>query len=164
MHVVLDRVLLRDSSLTPEEILMSESQEQMCAVVVPDNVDAFMAICRKWDVEAVVIGEVTATGRLTVDWHGEQIVDVPPRSVAHDGPVYEAHTRGPPVRMRCRRTAPEISRARPMARNCATPCFDCSPHRILLTSPSSPTSTTGTCRATPCWLNRKTRGSFALMK
>ena len=62
MHVVLDRVLLRDSSLTPEEILMSESQERMCAVVVPDNVDAFMAICRKWDVEAVVIGEVTATG------------------------------------------------------------------------------------------------------
>jgi phosphoribosylformylglycinamidine synthase len=89
MHVVLDRVLLRDSSLTPEEILMSESQERMCAVVIPENVDAFMAICRKWDVEAVVIGEVTETGRLTVDWHGEQIVDVPPRSVAHDGPVYE---------------------------------------------------------------------------
>ena len=37
----------------------------------------------------MVIGEVTETGRLTVDWHGEQIVDVPPRSVAHDGPVYE---------------------------------------------------------------------------
>ncbi|MGA9148569.1 MAG: phosphoribosylformylglycinamidine synthase subunit PurL [Candidatus Nanopelagicales bacterium] len=89
MHVVLDRVLLRDSSLTPEEILMSESQERMCAVVIPENVDAFMVICRKWDVEAVVIGEVTETGRLTVDWHGEQIVDVPPRSVAHDGPVYE---------------------------------------------------------------------------
>ena len=89
MHVVLDRVLLRDSSLTPEEILMSESQERMCAVVIPENVEAFMVICRKWDVEAVVIGEVTETGRLTVDWHGEQIVDVPPRSVAHDGPVYE---------------------------------------------------------------------------
>ena len=88
MHVELDKVLLRDATLTPEEILMSESQERMCAVVQPENVDAFMAICNKWDVEAVVIGEVDTSGRLTVDWHGEQIVDVPPRSVAHDGPVY----------------------------------------------------------------------------
>ncbi len=65
MHVWLDRVLLRDSSLSPEEILMSESQERMCAVVSPDNIDAFMAICAKWDVEAVVIGEVNDSGRLT---------------------------------------------------------------------------------------------------
>lgn len=96
MHVVLDRVPLRDSSLTPEEILMSESQERMCAVVTPANIDAFLAICERWDVEAVVIGEVTATGRLTVDWHGEQIVDVPPRSVAHDGPVYHRPLARPP--------------------------------------------------------------------
>ncbi len=48
-----------------------------------------MALVRKWDVEAVVIGEVNDSGRLTVDWHGERIVDVPPRTVAHEGPVYE---------------------------------------------------------------------------
>lgn len=89
MHVWLDRVLLRDHTLSPEEILMSESQERMCAVVEPSKVDAFMAVCKKWDVEAVVIGEVNDSGRLTVEWHGEQIVDVPPRSVAHDGPVYD---------------------------------------------------------------------------
>ena len=89
MHVWLDRVLLRDPSLSPEEILMSESQERMCAIVRPDKIDAFMAHCRKWDVEAVVIGEVNDSGRLTVDWHGERIVDVPPRTVAHEGPVYE---------------------------------------------------------------------------
>ena len=89
MHVWLDRVLLRDSTLSPEEILMSESQERMCAVVEPAKVDAFMAVCKKWDVEAVVIGEVNNSGRLTVEWHGEEIVNVPPRSVAHDGPVYE---------------------------------------------------------------------------
>ncbi|CAB4330667.1 unannotated protein [freshwater metagenome] len=89
MHVWLDRVLLRDSTLSPEEILMSESQERMCAVVEPAKIDAFMAVCKKWDVEAVVIGEVNNSGRLTVESHGEQIVDVPPRSVAHDGPVYE---------------------------------------------------------------------------
>jgi phosphoribosylformylglycinamidine synthase len=80
---------LRDASLSPEEILMSESQERMCAIVTPEHIDAFMEICKKWDVEAIVIGEVTNTGRLVVDWHGEEIVNVPPRTVAHEGPVYE---------------------------------------------------------------------------
>jgi phosphoribosylformylglycinamidine synthase len=89
MHVVLDRVPLRDSTLAPEEILMSESQERMCAIVEPRHVDAFMALCAKWDVEAVSIGEVNDTGRLTVEWRGEIVVDVPPRTVAHEGPVYE---------------------------------------------------------------------------
>ncbi|GAA1922628.1 phosphoribosylformylglycinamidine synthase subunit PurL [Nocardioides lentus] len=89
MHVDLDLVPLRDSSLSPEEILMSESQERMMAVVEPEHVEAFLAVCAKWDVDAVVLGEVTDTGRLHVDWHGERVVDVPPRSVAHDGPTYE---------------------------------------------------------------------------
>ncbi len=89
MAVELDRVPLRDSTLAPEEILMSESQERMMAVVEPGDVDAFLAICAKWDVEAVAIGEVTDSGRLEITWHGETVVDVPPRTVAHDGPVYE---------------------------------------------------------------------------
>ncbi|HEU4912538.1 MAG TPA: phosphoribosylformylglycinamidine synthase subunit PurL [Actinomycetes bacterium] len=89
MRVWLDRVPLRDASLRPEEILMSESQERMCAVVEPAKLDAFLAICEKWDVLATVVGEVDGTGRLTVEWHGETVVDVPPRTVAHEGPVYE---------------------------------------------------------------------------
>jgi phosphoribosylformylglycinamidine synthase len=89
MHVDLDAVPLRDSTLTPAEILMSESQERMCAIVEPAKVEQFLAVCRKWDVLATVIGEVTDGDRLTVDWHGERIVDVPPRTVAHEGPVYE---------------------------------------------------------------------------
>ena len=89
MTVELDRVPLRDSTLRAEEILMSESQERMMAVVAPDQVEAFMAITDRWDVEATVLGEVTDSGRLVITWHGETIVDVPPRSVAHDGPVYE---------------------------------------------------------------------------
>ena len=88
MHVELDLVPLRDPSLSPEEILMSESQERMCAIVPPENVEEFLAICKKWDVIATDIGVVTDTGRLVIDWHGETIVDVPPRTVAHDGPVY----------------------------------------------------------------------------
>ena len=89
MHVDLDLVPLRDSTLSPEEILMSESQERMMAIVEPGDVEAFLAICRKWDVQATVIGEVTDGDRLIIDWHGETIVDVDPRTVAHDGPVYE---------------------------------------------------------------------------
>jgi phosphoribosylformylglycinamidine synthase subunit PurL len=89
MHVDLDTVPLRDSTLTPAEILMSESQERMCAIVEPAKVEEFLAVCRKWDVLATVIGEVTEGDRLTVDWHGERIIDVPPRTVAHEGPVYE---------------------------------------------------------------------------
>ncbi|MEO5709608.1 MAG: AIR synthase-related protein, partial [Nocardioidaceae bacterium] len=83
------RVPLRDSSLAPEEILMSESQERMMAVVEPADVARFLEICEKWDVEAVVVGEVDDSTRLTIEWHGETVVDVPPRSVAHDGPTYQ---------------------------------------------------------------------------
>ncbi|QNK54184.1 phosphoribosylformylglycinamidine synthase subunit PurL [Dermacoccus sp. PAMC28757] len=89
MRIELDRVPLRDSSLRAEEILMSESQERMMAVVEPEKLDEFMAIANKWDVEATVLGEVTDGEHLVITWHGEVVVDVPPRSVAHDGPVYE---------------------------------------------------------------------------
>ena len=89
MHIELDRVLLRDPTLTPEEILMSESQERMMAIVAPEKLEAFLAVTAKWDVETSVLGEVTGTGRLVIDWHGERIVDVDPSTVAIDGPVYE---------------------------------------------------------------------------
>ncbi|GAA1108611.1 phosphoribosylformylglycinamidine synthase subunit PurL [Nocardiopsis composta] len=97
MRIELDRVPLRDSTLTPEEILMSESQERMMAVVEPGRLDDFLAVCRKWNIEAAVIGEVTDVtpeeaergGRLVMTWHGETIVDLPPRTAADEGPVYE---------------------------------------------------------------------------
>jgi len=87
MEVQLEKVPLRDPSLSPEEILMSESQERMCAIIEPSKLARFMAICKKWDVTATVIGEVTSGDRLHITFNGELIVDVPPRTVAHDGPV-----------------------------------------------------------------------------
>lgn len=89
MFVELDHVLLRDPTLTAEEILMSESQERMMAVVKPELLDQFMAVVNKWDVETSVLGEVTDTGRLIIHHGGEEIVNVDPRTVAIDGPVYE---------------------------------------------------------------------------
>jgi phosphoribosylformylglycinamidine synthase len=88
MRITLDNVLLRDPTLTAEEILMSESQERMMAIVHPDKLDAFLSVTTKWDVEASVLGEVTDTGRLIIEWKGQTIVDVDPRTVAIDGPVY----------------------------------------------------------------------------
>lgn len=89
MHVSLDNVLLRDPSLTAEEILMSESQERMMAIVAPEKLDAFLEVVNKWEVETSVLGEVTGDGRLIIDWQGERIVDVDPSTVAVDGPVYD---------------------------------------------------------------------------
>ena len=88
MEVELEKVPLRDPSLSPEEILMSESQERMCAIVEPSKIARFLEICEKWDVTVTVIGKVTDGDRLIITWHGEVIVDVPPRTVAHEGPVY----------------------------------------------------------------------------
>jgi phosphoribosylformylglycinamidine synthase subunit PurL len=87
MRVSLDDVPLRDPGLTPAEILMSESQERMMAVVAPGDVAAFHAVCAKWDVEATVIGEVTADGLLTMTWRGGTVVSLAPQTAA-DGPVY----------------------------------------------------------------------------
>jgi phosphoribosylformylglycinamidine synthase len=89
MRVQLKEVLLRDESLTPEEILMSESQERMMAIVPKKDLKAFTAIVKKYEVEFSVLGEVISEPRLYINWGKEEIVNVPPRSVAHDGPVYE---------------------------------------------------------------------------
>ncbi|HJE59246.1 MAG TPA: phosphoribosylformylglycinamidine synthase subunit PurL [Nocardiopsis listeri] len=97
MNVRLDKVPLRDHRLTPEEILMSESQERMMAIVEPAKMADFLAICDKWGVLANEIGEVTDVtpeeaergGRLVMTWHGETIVDMPPRTASDEGPVYQ---------------------------------------------------------------------------
>ncbi|MGX7823887.1 phosphoribosylformylglycinamidine synthase subunit PurL [Actinokineospora sp. 24-640] len=112
MRVELDRVPLRATGMTPAEVLSSESQERMCAVVEPSDVDAFMAVCAKWDVIATVIGEVTEGDRLVITWHGETVVDVPPRTVAHEGPMYERPIARPDYQDALQANGPE-SLARP---------------------------------------------------
>jgi phosphoribosylformylglycinamidine synthase len=88
MHVALDKVPLREASMSALEVLTSESQERMLAIVQPDRIDEVLAHCDKWGVLATVIGEVTDGDRLVVTWHDEVVVDAPPASLADDGPVY----------------------------------------------------------------------------
>jgi len=84
----LDRVPLREASMDPTEVLASESQERMLAIVTPANLPAVLAIAEKWGVIATAIGEVTEGNRLEIRWHGETVVDVDPVSLADEGPVY----------------------------------------------------------------------------
>jgi phosphoribosylformylglycinamidine synthase len=95
MKVQLKKVLLRDQSLTPEEILMSESQERMMAIVPKKHLRAFKKIVDKYEVEYSVLGKVINKDRLLINWGRQEIVNVPPRTVAHDGPVYERPVKKP---------------------------------------------------------------------
>ena len=89
MRVNLDNVPLRADNMTAAEILASESQERMCAVVAPENLDKFYEICAKWDVTAAEIGEVIdEKDRYVVYHNGELVVDAP-ASTIDEGPVYE---------------------------------------------------------------------------
>jgi phosphoribosylformylglycinamidine synthase subunit PurL len=95
MRAYLERVPLREPSMAPHEILASESQERMLLIVEPANVKAVIAIAEKWGVHATDIGEVTDTGRLVITWNDETVVDVPPGSLADDGPVLARPMREP---------------------------------------------------------------------
>jgi phosphoribosylformylglycinamidine synthase len=88
MHAHLERVPLREASMEPHEVLASESQERMLAIVTPENLPEVLALAQKWGVLATAIGEVTDGDRLVITWHDEVVVDVPPGSLADDGPVY----------------------------------------------------------------------------
>lgn len=95
MLVDLDQVPLRAAHMTAAEILSSESQERMCAVVTPENEEKFRKICEKWDVNFAVIGEVTDGDHLVITHHGEVVVDAPASTIADDAPVYDRPYRRP---------------------------------------------------------------------
>ncbi|MDQ7905486.1 phosphoribosylformylglycinamidine synthase subunit PurL [Phytohabitans sp. ZYX-F-186] len=101
MTVELDRVPLREPSMAAHEILASESQERMLLIVEPDQLEAVLKTAARWGVLATAIGEVTPPGpdglpgRLTISWQGHTVVDVPPGSLADDGPVYARPMREP---------------------------------------------------------------------
>ena len=95
MDLDLDRVHLREADMEPFEVMISESQERMLAVVEPGNVDAVLEICGKWGLEARSVGLVTSSGNIHVRLNGATVADVPAESLADEGPLYDRPRRRP---------------------------------------------------------------------
>jgi phosphoribosylformylglycinamidine synthase len=91
----LEAVPLREAGLEPFEILTSESQERMLAVVDPSRLDEVRGVCEKWGLTSAVVGTLVDGGRLAVRMGGSILADVPARSLADDGPVYERRMERP---------------------------------------------------------------------
>src|SRR5438093_2437039 len=89
IDIDVERVPLREAGMEPFEIMVSESQERMLCVCAPENVDAVLELCAKWEVGGTVIGSVTDTGRMRV-FAGERLVgDIPVGALVDDCPVYD---------------------------------------------------------------------------
>jgi phosphoribosylformylglycinamidine synthase II len=79
----------REPGMTPYEIMLSESQERMLMVARQGREEEVLAICRKWDLDAAVVGRVTTDGMLRVRDHGQVVADIPAKALADEGPRYE---------------------------------------------------------------------------
>jgi phosphoribosylformylglycinamidine synthase II len=88
VEIDLDAVPLREPGMEPFEVLTSESQERMLAVVRPADADAVVAVCRRWGLETARLGTVTTDGRVRARAGGRVVADVPAASLADEGPVY----------------------------------------------------------------------------
>jgi phosphoribosylformylglycinamidine synthase II len=91
MDVNVAAVPLREHGMEPLEIMTSESQERMLAIVAPEHLEGVLACCAKWEVRASVVGKVTAGGRLRIldGWDGPVLADVPAVTLHEDAPRYE---------------------------------------------------------------------------
>lgn len=87
MH--LDQVPLRDPSMGPEEILLSESQERMLLICEPSKFEKLEAVFTRWGLDAKKIGEVTKGPEVELYWHGERIACLAPQLLTDEAPMYE---------------------------------------------------------------------------
>ncbi len=93
----MERVPTREEGMTPYEMMLSESQERMLMVLKPGREAEAERIFRRWALDFAVIGEVTDTGRLQLDWHGERVCDLPLAPIGEHAPRYDRpHTPTPP--------------------------------------------------------------------
>src|SRR3954451_14891278 len=89
IDIDVDAVPLREAGMEPFEIMVSESQERMLCVATPENVDAVLEICARWEVGGTVIGEVTDNRRMRVLRGGEVVGDIPVEALVDDCPIYD---------------------------------------------------------------------------
>ena len=85
----MNKVPCREEGMTPYEMMLSESQERMLMVLKPGKEPMAEAIFRKWELDFAVIGEVTDTGHMVLEWNGEVVCDIPLGPLADDAPEYD---------------------------------------------------------------------------
>jgi phosphoribosylformylglycinamidine synthase len=97
MDVYVSEVPRREPGMEPFEVMTSESQERMLAIVRPEDLDEVLAICDRWEVRASVVGTVTGSGwlRILSEYDGEVLADVPAKSLEDDAPLYDRPRRAP---------------------------------------------------------------------
>jgi phosphoribosylformylglycinamidine synthase len=89
IDVHLDRVPLREEGMEPWEVMVSESQERMVALVRPQMLEAVEEVLDRWELHHAVVGEVTETGELRAFWHGEPVGEIPAHLLTDECPRYE---------------------------------------------------------------------------
>ncbi|MFC7536586.1 phosphoribosylformylglycinamidine synthase subunit PurL [Sphingomonas sp. GCM10030256] len=89
IKLIMDQVPCREEGMTPYEMMLSESQERMLMVLKPGREAEAEAIFRKWELDFAVIGEVTETGRMVLEWKGETVADIPLGPLADEAPLYD---------------------------------------------------------------------------
>jgi phosphoribosylformylglycinamidine synthase subunit PurL len=95
LDVDLSRVPLREADMQPFEIMISESQERMAAIVAPDLLDQVLETCERWEVDATVIGSVTEGGTLRAFFDGEVVGEIPVETLVDGAPRYEVERTRP---------------------------------------------------------------------
>ncbi|WP_420382564.1 phosphoribosylformylglycinamidine synthase subunit PurL [Novosphingobium sp.] len=85
----MNKVPCRETGMTPYEMMLSESQERMLMVLKPGKEPMAEAIFRKWELDFAVIGEVTDTGHMVLEWNGEVVCDIPLDPLADEAPLYD---------------------------------------------------------------------------
>ena len=85
----MNKVPQRETGMTPYEMMLSESQERMLMVLKPGKEAMAQAIFEKWELDFAVIGEVTDTGHMVLEWNGEVVCDIPLGPLADDAPQYD---------------------------------------------------------------------------
>src|SRR5690606_16629757 len=85
----MNKVPCRETGMTPYEMMLSESQERMLMVLKPGKEAMAEEIFRKWELDFAVIGEVTDTQHMVLEWNGEVVCDIPLGPLAADAPLYD---------------------------------------------------------------------------
>src|SRR6266487_4625481 len=91
----LSKVPVRETGMTPYEIMLSESQERMLLVCRRDRLEEVLGVFHKWELDAVEIGRVTGSGRVVLFFDGEIVGDLPAAPLAEEAPLYDRPRREP---------------------------------------------------------------------